>query len=111
MSGLNELHDEMMNGHMNEAVAPLIGNLVSLAQEHFVTEERLMEANQFPGLADHRAIHQALSKKVEEFIARHDNGDRAAYSQFLYFLRERFTRHMQKEDHEYGLWFAEHGTL
>jgi hemerythrin-like metal-binding protein len=108
MVGLNELHEEMMNGKVNEAVAPLINHLVSLAGEHFAFEEKLMESTQFPGLADHRAYHQALSRKVGEFIARHDMGDRAAYCQFMYVLRDSMTKHMETLDQEYVPWLAEH---
>lgn len=109
MKGLNELHEGMMCGKLSEAAAPLISNLVSLAAEHFVTEERLMESTQFPGLADRRAKHQTLSNKVQEFIARQELGDVAAYSQFMYFLREWITRHMENEDQDYTQWLAEHG--
>jgi hemerythrin-like metal-binding protein len=108
MFHLNELHEEMMRGRVNDAVAPLIGQLVSLAQEHFVAEERLMETAEFPGLAGHRAKHQELSRKVDEFVARHETGDGAAYCQFLYFVRDWITRHMEKEDQEYAPWLAEH---
>jgi hemerythrin len=109
MQLLNELHEEMMNGKVNEVLAPLINKLVSLSREHFATEETLMDSTQFPGLADHRANHQELSRKVGEFIARQETGDRAAYSQFMYFLREWITRHMEKEDQQYAPWLAEHG--
>jgi hemerythrin len=109
MDRLDELHEEMLNGKVNEAVAPLISGLVSLAGEHFATEERLMESTKFPGLADHRAKHQRLSRKVGEFIARHDTGDRAAYCQFMYFVRDWMTKHMEKEDQEYAPWLAKHG--
>jgi hemerythrin-like metal-binding protein len=109
MQLLNELHEEIMNGQINEAMAPLIDKLVALSKEHFATEEMLMDSTQFPGLADHRATHQELSRKVGEFLARQELGDRAAYSQFLYFLREWITRHMEKEDQQYAPWLAEHG--
>lgn len=109
MRHLNELHEEFMSVKANEAVAPLIKSLVSLAAEHFATEERLMESTGFPGLANHRAIHQALSRKVEEFIGRQELGDLAARSQFMYFLREWLTRHMENEDQEYAPWLAQHG--
>jgi hemerythrin len=109
MRGLNELHEEMIDGKSNDAVAPLVRNLVSIASAHFSAEENLMESTQFPGLADHRAKHQELSQKISDFIARHDMGDRAAYSQFLYFVRAFMTQHMLKEDHQYAPWLAEHG--
>jgi hemerythrin len=109
MHGLNELHEEMLGGKTNEAVAPLIRNLVSIAGAHLAAEENLMESTQFPGLADHRAKHEELSRKISEFVTRHEMGDRAAYSQFLYFVRAFMTEHMLKEDREYAPWLAEHG--
>jgi hemerythrin len=108
MKGLSELHEEIMCGK-DDVLVPLINSLVSLSREHFATEESLMESTQFPGLAEHRAKHQAVSKKVEEFIARQELGDRAACSQLMYFLREWMTRHMEKEDQKYAPWLAEHG--
>jgi hemerythrin len=110
MDGLNELHEEMISGHVNDALTPLISSLVLLAGEHFATEERLMESTRFPGLADHRAKHQALSQKVSEFLIHHEMGDKAAYSQMMYFVRAWITEHMQKEDHEYAPWLTEHGV-
>jgi hemerythrin len=110
MRGLNELHEEMLGGRTNEAVAPLIRNLTSIAGAHFAAEEELMESTQFPGLAEHRAKHEELTRKIHEFIARHEMGNRAAYSQFLYFVRAYMTEHMLKEDHEYASWLAEHGV-
>ena len=109
MDRLNELHEQMMGGKVNEAVAPLISGLVSLAAEHFAAEERLLESTQFPGLANHRAKHQELSQKVEEFIARHEIGDKAAYSQFMYFVRDWMTKHMEQEDQAYAPWLAKQG--
>jgi hemerythrin len=110
MEHLDQLHEEVLNGKVNEAVAPLINHLVSLAGEHFATEEKLMESSQFPGLADHRANHAELAKKVAEFIARHDTGDRGAYCQFMYYVRDWMTKHMENEDQLYVPWLAEHGV-
>jgi hemerythrin len=109
MDGLNELHEEMMNGYVNAVVAPLIDNLVFIAGEHFAAEERLMASAGFPGLAGHVTKHKELSRKVEEFISRHEGGDVAAYSQFMYFVRDWFTKHMENDDREYVPWLAEHG--
>jgi hemerythrin-like metal-binding protein len=110
MERLNELHEEMVDGNVNEAVSPLIRDLVSLAAEHFATEEKLMEATEFPGLADHRAKHREVSQKVGEFLARHEQGDKAAYSQIMYFLRNWITHYMQKDDRAYGPWLKDHGV-
>lgn len=109
MQHLNELHEELMRGTVSDAAVSLINKLVTLADEHFALEEEVMESSQFPGLADHRASHQGLSRKVREFIARQETGDPSACCQFMYFLREWMTRHMENEDQKYVPWLAEHG--
>jgi hemerythrin len=109
MGSLNELHDVMMGGNLNDAAAPLIRKLVLLAGQHFSTEEGLMESTAFPGFAEHRARHQELTRKVAEFIARHEDDDKVVYSQFMYFVRDWLSKHMLHEDHGYAPWLAEHG--
>ena len=109
MQHLNELHEELLGGKINQTVIRLSDDLVSLAIEHFTAEEKLMESTQFPGLAEHRASHQWLLAKVRDFTARQESGDPSAYCQFMYFVREWMTRHMEKEDQRYAPWLAEHG--
>lgn len=106
---LNELHDAMMSGNKNDAAGPLISSLVQLAHQHFRAEEELMEAAAFPALAAHRAKHRELMTKITEFITRYRNGDKTVYSQFMYFVRDWLTRHMEKEDQEYAPWLAARG--
>jgi len=109
MALLNELHEAMMGGNQQDAAGPLISKLALLAAEHFATEERLMESTGFPGLADHRLRHQELTRKAEEFIARYMQGDKLVYGQFMYFVRDWLTRHMENEDLAYAPWLAGHG--
>ena len=55
MNVLNELHAASMRGKASEVAGPLIRRIVSIATEHFASEERLMESAKFSGLASHRA--------------------------------------------------------
>jgi len=109
MGRLNELHEAMMGGNVNDAAGPLITTLVALAREHFATEEDLMQSTGYPGLAEHRAHHEELTAKVGEFIARYQRGDKTVYANFMYFVRDWLTRHMEKEDRDYAPWLAGHG--
>lgn len=109
MALLNDLHEAMMGGNQHDAAGPLISKLTSLAAEHFAAEESLMESTGFPGLADHRLRHQELTRKAEGFIARYKAGDKLVYGQFMYFVRDWLTRHMENEDRAYAPWLAEHG--
>jgi hemerythrin len=107
---LNELHAGSMSGKAREVSGPLLREIISLASEHFSTEERLMASTGFPGLASHRAEHQKLSGKLSEFVSRHEKGDTTAYTQLLYFIRDWLNKHMQSEDQEYAPWLSGRGV-
>jgi hemerythrin len=110
MNVLNELHAASMRGKAQEVAGRLIGQMVSLASEHFSAEERLMESIRFPGLVEHRAQHKEMTGKVAEFVARHKKGDTTVYTQLLYFMRDWLSNHMLTVDSEYASWLASHGA-
>jgi hemerythrin len=111
MGVLNELHAASMQGKAGEVAGPLLRQTVSISNEHFAAEERLMESTGFPGLAAHRAKHRELAGKIAEFVARHEKGDTTVYTPTLYFMRDWQTKHMQKEDQEYAPWLKAHGVM
>lgn len=110
MRVLNELHAASMQGKVREIAVPLLRLAVSLANEHFSDEERLMETTRYPGLASHRELHRELTGRLAEFVARHEKGDSAVYTQLLYFLRDWLINHMQTEDQQYAPWLRSHGA-
>jgi hemerythrin len=109
MQCLDELHEELMRGKINQPVALLLDNLMSLAKEHFATEEKLMASTEFPELDEHRASHQDLMERIENFISWQVTRDPSAYCQFMYFVREWMIRHMVKDDQKFGPWLVKHG--
>lgn len=109
MNVLNEFHAASMRGKAQEVAGPLIRQMVSIAKEHFKTEEGLMESTKYPGLAEHRAKHGELSAQIAEFVFRHEKGDSAMYTQLLYFMRDWLKNHMLTANSEYAPWLASHG--
>jgi hemerythrin len=110
MNVLNELHAASMKGKAQEVAGPMIRQMVSIANEHFAEEERLMESIKFPGLAEHRAKHREMTGKVAEFSARHEKGDTTMYTQLLYFMRDWLSNHMLTVDSGYASWMASQGA-
>jgi len=51
------LEKAVADGRGEEAVRPALLELAAYSREHFATEERLMEAAQYPGLEAHRQEH------------------------------------------------------
>jgi len=106
---LNELHAAAIKGRVGEVAGPLLSQVSCMSREHFSTEEELMEQTGYPGLAEHRAKHQALLTYAEEFLARHDGSDATSYVKLLDFLRDWLREHLRNEDKKYTVWMNEHG--
>jgi len=106
---LNELHEAMMKGKAKEITGVMLGKLVDYTRVHFSSEEQMMKAARFPGLAAHRAKHQELTRQVGEFVGRYERGEITLNLQLLNFLRDWLSNHILKEDQEYGPWLNSHG--
>jgi len=106
---VNELHAAMMNRQAKNVMGALLDKLVKYTQEHFAYEERMMDSSKFPGSETHKAHHVELTKQVVEFMGRYKRGDTMVNVELLRFLSEWLTKHIQKEDKEYGPWLARQG--
>jgi hemerythrin len=107
---LNDLHAAMKKGQARTLAGPLLHTLVDYTHYHFSAEEAMMQAAQYAGLAQHRVKHRELTKQVEEYVARYEQGDIALSIPLLDFLSDWLTTHIQGTDKEYGPWLIEHGA-
>jgi hemerythrin-like metal-binding protein len=110
MKILNELHAASIQGKAKEVAGPLLRKLTSLSGEHFAAEEKLMESASYRGLAGHRAQHLEMAGKIAEISALYGKGDASAVLQFLHFMRDYLTKHMQTEDREFARWQEAHSV-
>lgn len=106
---LNELHEAMMKGQAQRLTGSLLNKLVDYTRKHFAEEERRMTSTGYPGLAEHREQHRALTRQVDEFVQKYDRGEATLNVQLLNFLRSWLTEHIEKADKQYGPWMNEHG--
>lgn len=107
---LNDLHAAMLKGQARILTGPLLLKLVEYSHTHFATEERMLAAASYPGLAIHRLKHCELIKQVEEYAARFEKGEITLSLDLMNFLRDWLSSHIQKVDHEYSSWLNEHGV-
>jgi hemerythrin-like metal-binding protein len=107
---VNELHAAMMRQERKSVTVTLLGNLLKCSQEHFDTEERMMEAAQYPGLAQHRAYHHELTKKAQDFMARIQHGESGLTVHLLSFFGEWINTHIHQEDKAYGPYINKSGV-
>jgi len=106
---LNDLHGAMMKGQGQSLTGPLLRKLVNYTRDHFSAEEAMMAAANYPGLAGHRTKHRDLTKQVEEYAARYDQGEITLSLPLLNFLRDWLTNHILQVDREYGPCLNQHG--
>jgi hemerythrin-like metal-binding protein len=73
---VNELIEQIREGARAGQVMEVVDHLVSIALEHFRTEEAWMERQGFPGLEAHRMEHQHIQRRIFELKPRLDGGER-----------------------------------
>jgi hemerythrin len=111
MQALNRFHAAMLKGQGQSLAGSQLSDLMGLAREHFSTEETMMEAAKYPGLAEHQAIHQACLERVEEFAARFSEGDLTVCRLMLLGLYDWLNAHVRTEDQKYVPWLEANGAV
>jgi hemerythrin len=101
MDLVNDLHDRMLSGQANAALADVLDRLVQYTQSHFAAEERLLARAGYPGLASQRAEHQALTQQVVKFRDECRNGRVALSVHVSRFLKDWLQTHIVGEDKKY----------
>jgi len=109
VGALNELHASILKGQAGVVAGPLLERLTHHVQEHFETEERLFARTNYPGLAEHCALHQELTRQVREHTARFRQDDSSVHMELLRFMRDWIRQHMVEEDQKYTAWLNGHG--
>jgi len=107
---------EALNGVQAAVIAKeergTIGALLHMVAEgtsaHFTSEETMMAASKYSGLALHILKHQHLLEQLNAFMARFHRGYNLD-DHSLVFLRDWFIVHIQNDDLNFGLWLNEHG--
>jgi len=107
---ISELYTAMRAGHGKEVAGGVLTRLIDYTVQHFAAEEKLMEANKYPALAEHRAEHKALTEKVVAFKKNFDAGSTAITLELMTFLQNWLTNHIQTVDKKYGVFLNSHGV-
>jgi hemerythrin len=104
---INDLHDAMMKGQARAIVGGLLDKLLDYTRNHFSQEEAMLQSVRYPGLQEHCTLHRNLTKKVEDYIARHKKGDLTLTNDLASFLSDWLKTHILNTDQTYGRWLKE----
>ena len=103
---INELEQAMRKGQGRAVLDKILGNLSAYTREHFATEEELMRRAGFPGLAQHKAAHDAFVERVQQFQRSHQAGEVGVTVELVSWLGDWVRNHVAREDREYAPHFA-----
>jgi hemerythrin len=99
---LNELIDLLDDHGHPEQVSRIFRNLSDYAHTHFSSEERYMEAANYPKLPQHRIEHASFVARVHELNRTYDPSDPHLVDHTLVFLKHWYLDHITKVDQDYG---------
>ena len=89
-------------------IQPAIAELIDYTKVHFTNEEMLMEANGYPGLAEHRELHAYLIYRIKEFERSVELGEQFTPVDAYEFLCSWLGDHIQASDRNFGEFFSQH---
>jgi hemerythrin len=105
---LNELHHAVMRGAARDVTGMLLHTLLAYTRGHDAAEEAMMAKVNYPELKEHKALHRELLQIIEVHTARFERGEIAIGHEFLQYLRDWLTHHVQEVDAAYRPWIAEY---
>jgi hemerythrin len=98
---LNELHRSMRAGQSGQVLGNLLQRLIDYTEYHFSTEEKIMEAYNYPGYIHHKSEHAALTRKVMEFQRQYRQNPTGLGVQLMNFLKSWLVDHIVGSDKKY----------
>ncbi|MGA2197540.1 MAG: bacteriohemerythrin [Bryobacteraceae bacterium] len=102
-----ELRTAMAAGQGKSVLSRILDRLVQYTMVHFAHEERLMQLHDYSNLAAHKAQHEELTQKVQQFQAEYNAGTTAITVGLMIFLRDWLTGHIAGSDQKYAPFLKE----
>jgi len=99
---INDAGKVIQNGGDYAKVEPIINELVDYTQDHFSTEEQLLEKNQCPDLESHRKSHQHLISELTSWQEKAQTSPTAKLKELMVFLRLWFPGHILSVDKKHS---------
>jgi hemerythrin len=101
ISLISELDEAVQEGTGGQLITYVLQELIRYVGVHFADEERLMLSHDFPGLADHRRMHDSYVTSLKEIQENYQESN-ALSSATLDFLKEWIASHIKGTDQIYS---------
>ncbi len=106
---IDKLHTAMAEGRSKSVLDEIINELYNYTKFHFITEERLMDEYDYPGLEQHRREHKELVGKVLAMMERRKGNALGLSSDLSIMLQEWLNNHILDTDKKYSEYLAARG--
>lgn len=106
---INTMHDAMLVGKGKDVLEKILTELVHYTQTHFKHEEDYMKRSAYPQTSVHTLQHIQLTKKVQEFQSKLQDGSVSITMDVMNFLKSWLQDHILKMDKAYERHFQQHG--
>jgi len=101
ISYINQLHTAMKEAKGKEILQKILDDLVFYTKEHFSTEEKLMEKNNYPQTTFHKMEHAKLTKEVVDLQKKYSAGKTSLTLDVMMFLKNWLNKHILESDQKY----------
>ena len=98
---INELHQAMIARRGKESLGGILARLVKYTKGHFAAEEGLLQVNQYPDLANHKAEHERFTQTIVEFQGKFQKNEAAMTIDVMDFLKDWLVKHIMGVDKKY----------
>lgn len=93
----------------SEIIKSILDEMTTYAHVHFKTEERLMEAYNYPGMKEHKKQHLDFQVKTIEVYEETEHNAEENAEDLLNYLTNWWTHHILEEDMAYKEFFIDKG--
>jgi hemerythrin len=106
---LNQVYVLLSAGQKDAARQYFTETLSSYVNEHFANEEQFMESFAYPGLEEHKKIHENFKKTFQDLVPSIASADEAAFRKALTDAFTWIITHIGKTDKRYAKYYLEQG--
>ena len=100
---VNELNEAVELGLKFKVLRKKLSELITNTRIHFDTEEELMQLNDYPHYAEHKAEHDALTSYLEDTESRIQMGKKFNFQVNFNVSCNCFISHMNESDKKLGV--------
>lgn len=107
---VNHLHDSMRGAASGEALLGIVNDMRRYSEDHFTTEERLMDQYGYPDPSGHKKEHADFIAKVAQVESDCKAGKASLSMDILNFLCNWLVTHIDGEDKKMGQHLVSQGA-